>query len=154
MSYRITLCVGDDLDDVVSCENIHVLYIFFVYQSGYCYYAVSLNNGGGGDMGFFSFRIFFSDNTRVRIFTYFCRAEFNIRLHDKNSESDYFFFLHQNQNIFSATLGFRIFKKKKKKKKHSSPWKLNGPSLSHTLSKILYFVILPVSPSELDSTFV
>ena len=26
--------------------------------------------------------------------------EFNIRLHDKNSESDYFFFLHQNQNIF------------------------------------------------------
>ena len=115
MSYRITLCVGDDLDDVVSCENIHVLYIFYVYQSGYCYYAVSLNNGGG-DMGFFSFRIFFSDNTRVRIFTYFCRAmrekkipEFNIRLHDKNSESDYFFFLHQNQNIFSATFGTRIF---------------------------------------------
>jgi hypothetical protein len=27
--------------------------------------------------------------------------EFNIRLYDKNSESDYFFsFLHQNQNIF------------------------------------------------------
>jgi hypothetical protein len=24
----------------------------------------------------------------------------NIRLYDKNSESDYFFFLHQNQNIF------------------------------------------------------
>ena len=41
---------------------------------------------------------FFSDNTRVRIF-FFCRAkrefffpEFNIRLYDKNSESDYFFF--------------------------------------------------------------
>ena len=33
---------------------------------------------------------------------------FNIRLYDKNSESDYFFFLHQNQNIFSATLGIRI----------------------------------------------
>ena len=71
-------------------------------------------------MGFFSFRIFFSDNTRVRIFTYFCRAmrekkfpEFNIRLHDKNSESDYFFFLHQNQNIFSATFGTRIFSQKK-----------------------------------------
>ena len=28
------------------------------------------------------------------------RPEFNIRLYDKNSESDYFFFLHQNQNIF------------------------------------------------------
>jgi hypothetical protein len=35
--------------------------------------------------------------------------EFNIRLYDKNSESDFFFFLHQNQNIFSATLGIRIF---------------------------------------------
>ena len=47
---------------------------------------------------FVSFRIFFSDNTRVRIFI-FCRAkreiffpEFNIRLYNKNSESDYFFF--------------------------------------------------------------
>ena len=26
--------------------------------------------------------------------------EFNIMLYDKNSESNYFFFLHQNQNIF------------------------------------------------------
>jgi hypothetical protein len=26
--------------------------------------------------------------------------EFNIRLYDKNSESDYFFSLHHNQNIF------------------------------------------------------
>jgi hypothetical protein len=26
--------------------------------------------------------------------------ESNIRLYNKNSESDYFFFLHQNQNIF------------------------------------------------------
>jgi hypothetical protein len=26
--------------------------------------------------------------------------EFNIRLYDKNCESDFFFFLHQNQNIF------------------------------------------------------
>jgi hypothetical protein len=31
--------------------------------------------------------------------------EFNIRLHDKNSESDYFFFLHQNQNIFFSNIG-------------------------------------------------
>ena len=41
-------------------------------------------------------QIFFSNNTRVRIFF----PEFNIRKYDKNSESDYFFFLHQNQNIF------------------------------------------------------
>jgi hypothetical protein len=38
-----------------------------------------------------------SDNTRVRILFFF--PEFNIRLYDKNSESE-FFFLHQNQNIF------------------------------------------------------
>ena len=31
--------------------------------------------------------------------------EFNIRLYDKNSESDYFFFLHQNQNIFFSNIG-------------------------------------------------
>jgi hypothetical protein len=57
---------------------------------------------------------FFSVNTRVRIFIFFCRAkrnffspEFNvnIRLYDKNSESDYFFFLHQNQNIFFSNIG-------------------------------------------------
>ena len=33
---------------------------------------------------------------------------FNIRLYDKNSESNYFCFLHHNQNIFSVTLGIRI----------------------------------------------
>jgi hypothetical protein len=32
--------------------------------------------------------------------------QFNIRLYDKNSESDYFFFpLHQNQNIFFSNIG-------------------------------------------------
>jgi len=31
--------------------------------------------------------------------------EFNIRLYEKNSESDYFFFLHQNQNIFFSNIG-------------------------------------------------
>ena len=61
-------------------------------------------------MVFFSFRIFFSDNTRVRIFilSAIFFPEFNIRLYDKNFESD-LFPLHQNQNIFSATAGIRIF---------------------------------------------
>jgi hypothetical protein len=31
--------------------------------------------------------------------------EFNIRLYDKISESDYFFFLHQNQNILFSNIG-------------------------------------------------
>ena len=73
---------------------------------------------GGGAM-FVLFRIFFR-TTQELDFIFFCRAKrkffsqkVNIRLYDKNSESDYFFFLHQNQNIFSATFGTRIFSQKK-----------------------------------------
>ena len=33
---------------------------------------------------------------RTRELVYFFPLEYNIRLYDKNSESDYFFFLHQN----------------------------------------------------------
>ena len=53
----------------------------------------------GGLWFFVSFRNFFSDNTRVRIFIFFLSREawifipeFNIGLYDKNSESHYFFF--------------------------------------------------------------
>ena len=59
--------------------------------------------------------ISFSDNTRVRIFIFLSRKaqfffpEFNIRLYDKNSESDYFFFSTKIRIFFSATLGIRIF---------------------------------------------
>jgi len=73
----------------------------------------------GGLWFFVSFRIFFSDNTRVRILIFLSRKvrnflpEFNIRLYDKNSESD-FFFLHQNQNIFFSNIGNQntFFRKK------------------------------------------
>ena len=52
--------------------------------------------------------------------------EFNIRLYDKNSESDYFFFLHQNHNIFFSNIGNQnIFLEKN----HNPPFKLNGRSL-------------------------
>ena len=53
----------------------------------------------GGLWFFVSFKIFFSDNTRVRILLFFVAQsanffspEFNIRLYDTNSESDYLFF--------------------------------------------------------------
>ena len=87
--------------------------------------------------------VFFSDNTRVRIFYFFCRSkpeiffpEFNIRLYDKNSESDY----------FSSTI-IRIFFQQHweseyffQKKKHSQ---LNGPSLTmHGAMMDLWKVIL------------
>ena len=39
--------------------------------------------------------------------------EFNIRLYDKNSESDYFFSSTKIRIFFSATLGIRIFFRKK-----------------------------------------
>ena len=63
-------------------------------------------------MCYVSFRIFFR-TTRVRIFIIFVAQsakkknspEFNIRLYDKNSESDYLFSLHQNQNIFFSNIG-------------------------------------------------
>jgi hypothetical protein len=51
------------------------------------------------------------------------KAEFNIRLYDKNSKLDYFFFLHQNQNIFFSNIGKQdIFFEKN----HNHPFKLNG----------------------------
>jgi hypothetical protein len=52
--------------------------------------------------------------------------EIIIRLYDKNSESDYFFFLHQNQSIFFSSIGNQnIFLEKN----HNPPFKLNGRSL-------------------------
>ena len=57
--------------------------------------------------------------------------EFNIRLYDKNSESDFFFFLHQNQNIFFSNIGNQnIFLEKN----HNPPFKLNGRSLMRVVA--------------------
>ena len=86
-----------------------------------------LKGGGGGVWFFVSFRNFFSDNTRVRMFIY-----------QKNSESDYFFFLHQNQNIFFSNTGNQnIFLEKN----HNPPlpFKLNGRSLTPNNNKFCEF---------------
>jgi hypothetical protein len=67
---------------------------------------------------------FFFRTTRVLEYLFF--SEFHIRLYDKNSESDYFFFLHQNQDIFFSNIGNQnIFLEKN----HNPPFKLNGRSL-------------------------
>ena len=98
---------------------------------------------------FLSFRIFFSDNKRVRIFIFLSRQaqiffpELNIRLYDKNSESDYFFFLHQNQNIFSATLGIRIFFfRKKAQQPLGTPVSSTNKTDRHDITEILLKVAL------------
>jgi hypothetical protein len=72
----------------------------------------NLQRGGYGF--FFRLEIFFFGQHELEYFFLSYKAriffpEINIRLYDKNSESDFIFSLHQNQNIFSATLGIRIF---------------------------------------------
>ena len=85
---------------------------------------------------FFRVRIlFFFFSRKARIFF----PEFNIRLYDKNSESDYFFFLHQNQNIFFSNIGTpNIFLEKKHNPPPPPPppFKWNGRSLSIYLKNI------------------
>ena len=81
---------------------------------------LTCRGGGGGGYGFLFRSEFFFRTTQELKFFLFCRAkrnffsEFNIRLYDKNSESDFFFFLHQNQNIFFSNIGNQnIFLEKK-----------------------------------------
>jgi hypothetical protein len=109
---------------------VYRIYYFWQYKLGTDH--LTWRGGGGGGYGFlfrseFFFRTMqeleylFSLSRKARIFF----PEFNIRLYDKNSESD-FFFLHQNQNIFFSNIGNQnIFLEKN----HNPPFKLNGPSL-------------------------
>ena len=61
---------------------------------------------------FVLFKNFFSDNTELEYLFFLSKEaqfffpEFNIRLYDKNSESD-FFFLHQNQQHWESEYFFR-----------------------------------------------
>ena len=77
---------------------------------------------------------FFFRTTQELEFFFFCHAkhkffflEFNIRLYDKNSESDYFFFLHQNQNIFLE-------------KKHNPPLQVKWSFHKHLLNLLIYHI--------------
>jgi hypothetical protein len=89
----------------------------------------------GGLWFFVSFRIFFSDNTRVRIFIYFCRVCANFFFQystlgymTKTLNQIIFFPPPKSEYLFfSATLGIRIFFFRKKT--HNPPFKLNGSSL-------------------------
>ena len=69
------------------------------------------NLKGGSDFGFlFRSEMFFRTTQELEYLFFlshevqFFSPEFNIRLYDKNSESDYFFFLHQNHNIFFSNI--------------------------------------------------
>ena len=86
----------------------------------------------------FCSEFFFSDNTRVRIFINFIARsanffpEFHIRLYDKNSESDYFFFPPPKSEYFFQQHweSEYFFKKKNHNHPFPPPFKLNGRSLS------------------------
>ena len=71
-------------------------------------------------MGFLFVQKLFSVNTRVRILIFLSRKtriffpEYNIRLYDKNSESDYIFFPPSKSEYFFSKIGNQnIFFKKK-----------------------------------------
>ena len=79
----------------------------------------------GGLWFFVSFRIFFSDNPRVRIVFFF--QNLTLGYMTKTLNQIIFFFLHQNYNIFFSNIGNQnIFLGKK----HNPPFKLNGRSLN------------------------
>jgi hypothetical protein len=72
---------------------------------------------------------FFFGQHELEFFFFFPKREFffpefNIRLYDKNSKSDYFFSLHQNQNTFFSNIGNQIIFLAKNHNPH--PFKLNG----------------------------
>ena len=92
------------------------------------------NLKGGGGYGFF-FRSKFFFRTIQELEYFFCRAirefffpEFNIRLYDKNSESDYFFFPPpKSEYFFQQHWESEYFFLEKN---HNPPFKLNGRSLT------------------------
>jgi hypothetical protein len=68
--------------------------------------------------------------------------------HDNNSESDYFIFLHQNQNIFSEKIGNQnIFQKK------TVPygWHLISPFLifEYNMKKLLFYILILIYYSDI-----
>jgi hypothetical protein len=126
-----------DLDfqiPICSHFKIHLpWYFFFIFHfSLFLYYTISFLirdqpfNLKGGVYGF----LFRSENifpTTQELGYFFLSGEariffpeFNI---DKNSESDYFFFLHQNQNIFFSNIGNQnIFLEKNHNPPPLLPW--------------------------------
>jgi hypothetical protein len=96
-------------------------------------------DGGGGELWFvFRSEISFFLSRKARIFF----PEFNTRLYDKNSESDYFFSSTKIRIFFQQNWESEYLKKKKT---IAPPWKLNDPFLC-VISPSIYglFIIIPV----------
>ena len=104
----------------------------------------NLKGGGGGVWFFVSFIIFFSNNTRVRIFIFFVAqsAKFfpgiqHYAIWQKLWIRLFLFSSTKIRIFFSATLGIRIFFLEKKNITPPPPFKLNGRSLRWVQSNII-----------------
>jgi hypothetical protein len=85
------------------------------------------------------FNLKWRDNTRVRIFIFFCRA---IGYMTKTLNQIFFFFLHQNQNIFFSFTGNQNSCKKCKTGK--SPTPSVKISLSCTFAGVRFYISYPL----------
>jgi hypothetical protein len=93
-----------------------------------------------GGYGFlFRSEIFFRTTQELKYYYFLSHKvqiffpEFNIRLYDKNSESDYYFFPPPKSEIFFSNIGNQnIFLEKN----HNPPFKLNGRSLKAIFNRI------------------
>jgi hypothetical protein len=125
-----------DLDfqiPIYSHFKIHLPWYFFLYFISHYFYIIPFHFSLGtnhltwrGGYGFlFRSENIFPTTEELRYFFLSGEAriffpEFNI---DKNSESDYFFFLHQNQNIFFSNIGNQnIFLEKNHNPPPLLPW--------------------------------
>ena len=94
--------------------------------------------GGGGYVFLFPSEICFRTTQELEYLFFLSRKaqfffpDFHIRLYDKNSESHYFFFLHQIQNIFFSNIGNQnIFLEKN----HNQSESVNQRSTNKTIDK-------------------
>jgi hypothetical protein len=93
---------ASDGSSLYTITNIEVVYLLYIYTS---FPTLWLGTDHLTCRFFVSFRNFFSDNTRVRIFNFFVAFQ-NLTLgYMTKTLNQIFFFLHQNQNIFFSNIG-------------------------------------------------
>ena len=92
-------------------KNIRLIIVIRIFSTSLAIVHL-IGRGREGLWFFVSFSIFFSDNTRVRIFIFFVAQSANFFFQNltldfmtKTLNQIIFFFLHQNQNIFFSNFG-------------------------------------------------
>jgi hypothetical protein len=112
----------------------------------------------GGLWFFVSFRIYFSDNTRIRMFIFivvqsakFFFQNLTLGYMTKTLNQIILFFLHQNQNIFFSNIGNQnIFFRKKPYLPHPILYIAPLRHINLTLSSYVFLIIIKERPFNLD----